>query len=373
MSVQVSSGLPHEVSRVISEVSQDDVKVVVFFFSPEMEAASLQNQFSSAFPKATRLGASMIGGWSTRGPVEKGLVAMSLTGDEVEDVFLTFREGVKRDPRGVARSLASDVVSRWGDRQMDPEHHVGIVLFDGLCLGEKIVQELSAQKNFVFPIIGGAAADELQFRRTLVVANERISADGALLAVLKMRVPFFFDHYVHFKPSTKTSIVTQSEPDRRIVWSLDGQDAAQRYAQMLGLGSASQIQNSHFSRHPLGVVIGDTVYARSPNAVVEGRGLQFYCSIEAGTRVSLLEKGDLIANTREGIENTKHYLRKVRCAILFNCVLRYLEMKEDRLIQPFNDLFEGIPFIGFNTYGEELFTHHNQTLTALFIGEKDEA
>jgi hypothetical protein len=373
MSVKVASGSSNELSRVVAEVTQHDVKVVVFFFSPEMESQNPQAEFARAFPKATRLGASMIGGWASAGPVDKGLVAMTLGGDEVEEVSLSFQEGVKKDPTGVARSLVSDVRSKWGQRALDPEHYVGIVLFDGLCLGEKIVHELSAEKNFVFPIIGGAAADELAFRRTLVVANDKLSADGAVLAVLKMRVPFFYDHYVHFKPTSKTSIVTRSEPDRRVVWTLDGVNAADRYAQLLGLSSAQQIQGQHFSRNPLGVVIGDTVYARSPNAVVDGKGLQFYCSIEAGTRVSVLEKGDLIQHTREGLAKTSLYLKKVQAVLFFNCVLRYLEMKEDRLIEPFNALFQATPFIGFNTYGEELFTHHNQTLTALFIGEKEEA
>jgi hypothetical protein len=45
-------------------------------------------------------------------------------------------------------------------------------------------------------------------------------------------------------------------------------------------------------------------------------------------------------------------------------------MKEERKLDAFNGVFSGMPFIGFNTFGEELFTHHNQTLTALFIGGK---
>ena len=48
-------------------------------------------------------------------------------------------------------------------------------------------------------------------------------------------------------------------------------------------------------------------------------------------------------------------------------------MKEDRKVEAFNEAFAGMPFIGFNTYGEELFTHHNQTLTALFIGAREES
>jgi hypothetical protein len=59
--------------------------------------------------------------------------------------------------------------------------------------------------------------------------------------------------------------------------------------------------------------------------------------------------------------------------VLFNCVLRYLEMKASPgMLERFADVFAGPAVVGVNTYGEELFTHHNQTLTALFIGSDDE-
>jgi hypothetical protein len=84
--------------------------------------------------------------------------------------------------------------------------------------------------------------------------------------------------------------------------------------------------------------------------------------------VRLLRQGDILKNAQEGLEEAKAYLPDLQGAILFNCVLRYLEMKEERKLDAFNGVFSGMPFIGFNTFGEELFTHHNQTLTALFIG-----
>jgi hypothetical protein len=369
MAVKVSSGRGDEIDRIISEISQSDVRVVLYFFSPELERSGLQAAMARAFGTARRVGASMIGGWSSRGAVGKGVVAMSLSGDEVSESFAAFREGAKADPDGAARGLAADIKSKSGGRAFDPDEYVGILLFDGLCLGERIVRELSMERDLVMPIVGGAAADELEFKRTLVACDDRMSADGAVLLVLKMRAPFYYDHFVHYKPTRTTCVVTRAEPDKRIVWEIDGKPAAERYAEILGLGGAAALQTSHFARHPLGVVIGDTVYARSPNAVVEGRGLQFYCFIEAGTKVALLEQGDLLANVRAGLEKARGYLPGIRGAILFNCVLRYMEMKEDHEVDAFNSVFASMPFIGFNTYGEELFTHHNQTLTALFIGE----
>jgi len=371
MSIKVSSGT--DVGEVIADIAQDDVRVVVYFFSPGYERSGLPSAFSQAFPSAKRVGASMIGGWSSSGAVEKGLVAMSLSGEEVVESFAAFREGVKADPSGAARAAASDLKSRLGSRSLDPTEYVGIVLFDGLCLGEKIVRELSLDRGLALPFVGGSAADELKFERTFVACDDRMSSDGLVLLVLRMAVPFFYDHFVHYRPTQASAVVTRAEPDKRIVWEMDGVSAASRYAELLGLKSPSELSHAHFARNPLGVVIGDSVYARSPNAIIEGKGLQFYCFIEAGTRVTLLKQGDIVADAEGAIERAREYLPGgIRGALLFNCVLRYLEMKEDGKVADFNDAFAGIKFAGFNTYGEELFTHHNQTLTALFVGEREE-
>jgi hypothetical protein len=107
---------------------------------------------------------------------------------------------------------------------------------------------------------------------------------------------------------------------------------------------------------------------RSQNAVIDGKGLQFYCSIDESTRVHLLKRGDIIAHARKSLEDARQYLSNIQGALLFNCVLRYIETQELGKIDEFNRVFESVSFAGFNTYGEEYFTHHNQTLTAVFFG-----
>jgi hypothetical protein len=110
------------------------------------------------------------------------------------------------------------------------------------------------------------------------------------------------------------------------------------------------------------------VYVRSQNAVIDRKGLQFYCSIDESTQVHLLKQGDIIAHARKSLEDARQYLPHIEGALLCNCVLRYVELQQLNKIAEFNRVFDKLNFIGFNTYGEEYFTHHNQTLTAVFFG-----
>lgn len=370
MAVKTASGPGNELQRIIDEIAQPDAKAIIYFFSPRLESIGVHTKIKHEFPQAVCIGASMIGGWSTGGAVEEGIVAMSLGPDEVEETYVAFGEGVKADPERAAQKAIAELKASFKGQQPFPDRYVGIILFDGLCLGERIIRAFTTERDFMVPFVGGAAADNLEFKRTLVSCDDRMSSDGLVALVLKMKVPFFYNHYVHYEPTQGSCVVTKADPERRVVWELDNRPAAERYAQLIGLSSPALLNHTHFSHNPLGVMIGDTVYTRSPNAIVDGKGLQFYCYLEAGTKVRLLKQGDIIKNAQEGLKEVRDYLPDLQGAILFNCVLRYLEMKEERKLDAFNGVFSGMQFIGFNTFGEELFTHHNQTLTALFIGGK---
>ena len=314
----------------------------------------------------------MIGGWTDRGPLERGLVAISFSDEHVAEARGFMASGVKADPKRAARELIGQARSYLRGRSRDSLlDWVGILLVDGLALAEIVVREFSVARDLPIPIVGGAAADELAFKETTVACDGAESSDGAVLLLLRMKVPFHYGHYVHYRPTEKEFTITKADPSRRIVWEIEGRPAAEYYAGLLGLGSAEKIEHIHFARNPLGVVIEDAVYVRSPNLVVDGTGLQFYCFIEAGTRMKLLTQGDVIKNAKEALRSAEDRIGPLGGALLFNCVLRYLEMKDGGLLDEFGKVFGGFPMAGFNTYGEELFTHHNQTLTALFLGRPE--
>jgi archaellum component FlaC len=369
MAVKTASRESLDIEGIAKEIDQPDIRVIIYFFSVEFEKSEPQKALKRAFPRAVCIGASMIGGWSTQRAVEKGITVMSLSSDEAAEVITSFQTGAKADPARTARNAISELKHKLGGRTITPDEYLGLIFFDGLCLGETVMKEFTLEKTLNLPFVGGAAADELAFTQTLVALDERLSGDGLAVMILKMKIPFFVSHYVHYLPTSRGFTVTRSETARRIVWEINGQDAAAYYAKAVGLSGADKLNAGVYSKNPLGVKIGGSVYVRSPNAVIDGRGLQFYCYIEAGTRVCLMRQGDIISNAKSALAEARSFLPgEIQGSLLFNCVLRYLETRELRKLDEFNQVFSGNSFIGFNTYGEELFTHHNQTLTAIFFG-----
>jgi HPt (histidine-containing phosphotransfer) domain-containing protein len=368
MAVKVSSSRNWETDKIIEEIKQPNIKVVIYFFSPSIEQHNPHTFFSETFPEAVCVGASMYGGWSSGGAVETGIAAMSLSSDEVEQTWFTFHEGVKKNPVIVAYSAIIDLLQKTPDEKINPDEYLGLIFFDGLCLGESIIKEFSMEPRLNMAFIGGAAADEMNFKKTTVSCGNKLSEDGLVAVILKMKIPFFFNHYVHYFPTDISLNITKVEISKRIAWEINGEPAADFYAKKVGAGDASKLTPEIFAKNPVGLKLGKSIYIRSPKCVVDGNGLQFYCYVEAGTKVFLLKQKDIIEQTEKSIAATSQFLPGIQGCLIFNCVQRHLALVEKNKIDEFNNISKDYPMIGFNTFGEELFTHHNQTLTAVFFG-----
>ena len=368
MAVKVTSQREWDIKGIVDGIGQDGIKAIICFFSPSFEKYNPQKAIAASFPQAVCVSASMYGGWCSEGAVETGLTAMSLSADEVDEVYLSFQEGVKKDPIGAAHAAIVELRHKTSGHKINSDEYLGLIFFDGLCLGELIMKEFTMEPGLNMAFIGGAAADEMTFTKTLVGAGGRLSDDGLIAIILKMKIPFFFNHYVHYLPAGNSFVITKVEIMRRIAWEINGEPAADFYMRLVGVDDARKLTADIFAKNPFGLLLGDSVYVRSPNRIIDGKGIQFYCYIEAGTRVFLLKQGDIIANAKNSLAGALQFLPGIQGSLIFNCAQRYLELIEQNEINDFNDVFSKYPMIGFNTYGEELFTHHNQTLTAVFFG-----
>jgi hypothetical protein len=117
------------------------------------------------------------------------------------------------------------------------------------------MKEFTLEKSLNLPFVGSAPADELTFTQTLVALDERLSGDGLAVMILKMKVPFFFGHYVHCLPTNTAFTVTRSETMKRVVWEINGQDAAAYYAKTLGLSGVDKFDSGVYAKNPFGVKI----------------------------------------------------------------------------------------------------------------------
>ncbi|GHU48031.1 hypothetical protein FACS1894200_04340 [Spirochaetia bacterium] len=368
MAIKVAMRKTLDIAGLSKELEQPAIKVVIYFFSIDLVPQEPHKAIKKAFPQATCIGSSMIGGWCTDGVLAKGIVAMSLSSDEVAQAFVSFKEGVKKDPSRTAQAVLDELKRALNSQNINPNDYMGIILFDGLCHAEDIINTFTLAKGFNLPIVGGAAADEGQFVKTFVSADTNLSDDGLVVMIMKMKIPFICNHYVHYTPTSTSFVVSKVDTAKRIVWEIDNKPAAEVYAKHIGVSNPAVLTPTHFAKNPVGIVMADTVYVRSIDKVTGGTGLQFHCCLQEATRVYLLKQGDIIANAQSSLDNAATYLPNVQGALLFNCMLRYMELQDLHKVEAFNSTFKHLNFIGFNTFGEELYTHHNQTLTAVFFG-----
>ena len=139
MAIKVASSEKWDIDSIVREIQQPNIKAVIYFFSMDFEQYEPQKALKQAFPEAACIGASMIGGWSTQKALETGITVMSLSSDEVAEVFTSFQEGVKQDAAKAAKAAISELKDKTTGKQIASDEYLGLIFFDGLCLGELIM------------------------------------------------------------------------------------------------------------------------------------------------------------------------------------------------------------------------------------------
>jgi hypothetical protein len=248
---------------------------------------------------------------------------------------------------------------------MDFQKYFGIILIDGLSgAEEKTMDTIGDLTNIIF--IGGSAGDDLKFTTTYLMADGKTYTDAAVVVLIKVAdgTEFEFIKTQSFTSLPKTLVANKVNEENREVLEFNNQAAAAAYAEAIDATIADA--PGHFMDHPLGLMIDEEPYVRSPQQF-KGDSVIFYCNILEGMELNILESTNIIDDTREAIDATKNKLGDIAGIINFNCILRTLELEVKGLTDQYGLLFQEIPTIGFSTYGEEYIGHINQTATMLVI------
>ncbi|HVQ92333.1 MAG TPA: FIST N-terminal domain-containing protein [Mycobacteriales bacterium] len=369
-SAHASGAEPAGVGReLVAGLSGVDAGAVLFFCSPAVDGEQVARELVDAFPQAPVIGCTTAGEFTERAGSTGGASAVVLPTGVVRRAAASLadlRHGIDDAVIGSLRHIEERLEIRL--RDVDPRRYVGFVLIDGLHGTEERVNEVLGNMAPLMSFVGGSAGDDLKFSRTDVYSGRATSAHGAALLVVDAAVPFTIVKSCSFEPAGRRFTITDADTAQRIVWELDGRPAAQVYAEAVGSGIQG-LADREFSAHPLGLMIDGKPWIRSPQQVIEGRGIKFYCQILPGMEVELMNSTDLIGDTRAAIRSAVDEVGgEASGAVMFNCILRRLEMDAKDLHQPFVDAIGGIPTAGFHTYGESWLGHINQTLTAVVFG-----
>ncbi len=345
------------------QYGEGNPRVVVFFAASTYDIATLGSNMNQAFPGATVVGCSTAGELADDKMLTESLVAMFLGDDIVEGVASTLVENLSG---GIC---IADAFNRLENQLHEPisaldiRKSVGLVIADGLSGAEERLMEQLGNRSDLF-FVGGSAGDDLQFKKTYVFADAKSVSDAAVLVILKLKKDFEILKTQSFKPMGKTLIATKVDEAHRHVLEFNHKPALVAYADALGVSPEKAV--TLFFQHPLGLMIDNEPYVRSPQRA-DGNDIYFYCQILEGMELELLTSTDLIAETRAALEASKTACGKIGGLLHFQCILRTLQLRNENQCDVYAEMFAGIPTAGFSTYGEAYLGHINQTSTMLLF------
>ena len=349
-----------------AQLAAADPRAIVFFCSAAHDGAAISGALRERFPRAEVIGCTTAGEFTERARGETGVSAMALGGERVASCaarLARFDGGVQPAIQGAAdgigRALGVDL------RTADPSRYVGIVLVEGLRGREEAANHALGMAAPALEFVGGSAGDNLAFKSTRVFCNGEESDDGAALLLMEMAVPFVVAMTCSFEPGDDLFTITRADAPNRVVYEVNGRPVLEAYAEAAGV-EVPKLDTSVFMRRPWGMMLDDEAWIRSPQQALPDGGLKFYCEIEEGMELHVMRGTDLVGETEAALRRAASDVGgQIGGALVFNCILRRLELDAEDAHEPFLRIFSGFPAAGFHTYGESYLGHINQTCTGL--------
>jgi hypothetical protein len=349
------------VAELRAQIGMDHAAVTLFFCSAAYDRARLAAALRELFPEPL-IGCTTAGQLGPMGYTARGITGVSMTGDIAAHPHVLDLADWKSEVAALAAEVAAC--------KCEDETHCGFgfLLVDGLSqLEERLVSDLYQSLPSV-PIAGGSAGDDMNLAATYVFAGGEFRAASAVFTLFQTRLPFSVFKFEHFHPDGQSLVITESDPERRIVREINGELAAPVYARAAGT-TVAQLNPEVFSHHPFVLELGGEVFVRSIRQVNPDGSLTLSCAIEDGIVLSLGRAVDPVRAAREAFEKVHARIGKPAVVLGCDCVLRKLELQSAGLLDAMSRVMVDRNVVGFSTYGEQFNgIHINQTFTGVAIG-----
>ncbi|WP_316859086.1 methyl-accepting chemotaxis protein [uncultured Cohaesibacter sp.] len=290
-------------------------------------------------------------------------------------------EDIKSGAPSKSREARIEAIARDASRinvpfALRPEEVFALTLIDGLSSSENYLME-ALYKTGQFPclFIGGSSGGKLDFQETKIADGNQILSNQALIAFVKMARGRKYGVFKsqNFKKTSRSFLVADANPDLRVVRTVVDPDSGniEPFTEQLcrHFGVSCDRLVSSLAGKSFGIEIEGEVFVRSVAAIdTEGREVAFYCDINPGDRLFLLETTDFAQQTRQDFDAFMRGKPKALGAILNDCILRRLnnQGKTGAL-----DTLWSMPVAGFSTFGELFGINVNETLSAIVFFEDE--
>lgn len=245
------------------------------------------------------------------------------------------------------------------------------LMIDGMSTREDtFVSDLSVGLGPV-PLFGGSAGYGTDFDRTYILNDGHSHDNAAVLLQVRTRCPIKVFKTDHLIPTEKRMVVTDADPERRLVFEINAEPAAREYARLLGK-DPEQITTFTFAAHPLVVRIDGQHHVRAIQQLNDDGNLNFFSAIDTGLVLTLAEPENMVTHLEREIGMLSRK-REPDMILACDCLLRRIEAQEKQVTHKLSGILSRNRVVGFSTYGEQINSMHvNQTLTGVAIYPPDE-
>lgn len=352
-------------------VRQDDMAFVLFFCSMSYDLDDIAEEMRAQFPGVAVFGCTTAGEIGPAGYRDGSLSGASFSrqsfaaaGCLVDDLqhfaFASARARVQALVAGLDDEIGPD-------KRLD--NRFALSLIDGLSTREELLSRAFQGALGDTVLVGGSAGDGLDFGGTHVYAEGGFHRDAAVVLLVATSRPLRPLKIQNFVPLDERLVVTEADPERRLVREINGLPATEEYARVIDADPA-RLGPADFAASPIVILLEGTNYVRSVRSANPDGSLTFYCAIDEGMVLRVAAMTDLLANLRASLMDIGGSIGRPALTLGFDCILRKLNISSKNLTTEIEGLFRAYNAIGFASYGEQYNgIHVNHTLTGIAIGD----
>ena len=367
---EVSATNTSPIAQIKHDFGPQELSLLTLFISPLADFVSVVAEAQRHYPDTDVVACTTAGEISASGYDESKIIAVGFPAAGFATTSLLIEDIHQLNPQSLNDRVALERV-KLQDLNEKMTNGFALLVVDGLSLAEDALSAVISPALRDMPLFGGSAGDGTDFQQTLVSLNGKVAGKAAVLTLVRSVYRTHVFSLDHLVPTEQQMVVTEADPARRIVKSINAEPAAPEYARIVGKDPA-QLDRFTFASHPVVVRIGGTHHVRAIQQVNKDGNLVFFSAIDEG----------MVLTTAAPQNMVEHLSRKLAelsdggppaHIIGCDCILRRIEAEQTQMTRDLSEILSSHNVTGFSTYGEQIGPLHvNHTMSGVAIYASDE-
>lgn len=351
------------VTALRTSLGDTPLQMLALFVTPKADFSAIVAEAAQLYPDTDVVACTTAGEIGAAGYEDGIIVAIGFPRADFASTSLLIDDLANFDPQPSMDLVASERV-KLQEKNLDKVNSFAFLLVDGLSLREdSLIAKISPALRDT-PLFGASAGDGNDFGKTMVALNGKIAQDAAVLSLVRSRYRLKVFSLDHLVATDMRMVVTDADPERRIVRSINAEPAAREYARIVGK-DPEQLDRFTFASHPVAVRIGETHHVRAIQQVNELGELVFFSAIDEGMVLIVAEPKDMASHLRHELDGLGQDMPPANI-IGCDCILRRIEAEQTQMTRDVSEIMAQHKVIGFSTYGEQIGPLHvNHTMTGV--------